>query len=257
MRDNTIFATITAVLIIAGCCFGCSSGRFNSLSEWKEGTLDIHCINTGRGESSFFVFPDGTTMLVDAAGSLLKKHTHMPTAPKPDSTVSSGQVIIDYIRRFAPKGRADSLDYFILSHYHTDHMGDYSKSLPLHEDGHFRLSSICEIGSTIPYRRLITRGDPTEVKSSNCTRAENMANFSKFVNWSVKANGTRYEFFDPASDTQIAPVHKKIPGFCVHNIAANGRYRLSLQNNEWAPTCLPRLCSTRSATPRPTPARML
>ena len=43
----------------------------------------------------FYVFPDGTTMLVDAAGSLLKKHKYMPTAPKPDSTTTSAEVIID------------------------------------------------------------------------------------------------------------------------------------------------------------------
>ena len=41
------------------------------LSPWTEGSLDIHFINTGRGESTFYVLPDGTTMLVDMAGSLL------------------------------------------------------------------------------------------------------------------------------------------------------------------------------------------
>lgn len=196
--------------------------------------LDIHAINTGRGESMFFVFPDGTTMLVDAAGSLLKKHKYMPTAPKPDSTSTSGKVIIDYIKHFAPKNFSDSLDYFVLSHYHTDHMGDCSKSLPQHPDGHFRLTSLCEVGSAFPYKRLISRGDPTEVKASNSARGDNIANFAKFVNWSAKVNGTRYEFFDPASDSQIVPVHKNIPGFCVHNIAANGRYRLSMDSHEWA-----------------------
>ncbi|RPI20839.1 MAG: hypothetical protein EHM61_26170, partial [Acidobacteria bacterium] len=36
------------------------------LPPWTEGTLDIHQINTGRGNAAFFVFPDGTTLLVDA-----------------------------------------------------------------------------------------------------------------------------------------------------------------------------------------------
>ena len=223
----TMALAAAALSILAGC-------ERNSLKPWTEGTLDIHYINTGRGESSFYVFPDGTTMLVDAAGSLLKKHKHMPTAPKPDSTVSSGQVIINYIRHFAPKDNRDTLDYCILSHYHTDHMGDYSKKLPLHKDGNFRLSSICEVGVGIPYRRLISRGDPTEVKASNTTREENMANFAKFVNWTVKHNGTRYEFFDPASDTQIVPVRHAVKDFTVHNIAANGYYRTSLGANEAA-----------------------
>lgn len=42
-----------------------------SLPAWTEGCLDIHSINTGRGESTFYILPDGTTMLIDAAGSLL------------------------------------------------------------------------------------------------------------------------------------------------------------------------------------------
>ena len=36
------------------------------LPAWKEGYLDIHAINTGQGECTFFILPDGTTMLVDA-----------------------------------------------------------------------------------------------------------------------------------------------------------------------------------------------
>src|SRR5699024_10446593 len=37
------------------------------LPAWKRGMLDIHQINTGTGDSGFYIFPDGTTMLLDAA----------------------------------------------------------------------------------------------------------------------------------------------------------------------------------------------
>ena len=37
-----------------------------SLPAWKEGYLDLHHINTGRGSCAYYIFPDGTTMLVDA-----------------------------------------------------------------------------------------------------------------------------------------------------------------------------------------------
>ena len=221
------FFLLACLLMLSACSDG------THLTGWKKGDLDIHCINTGRGESMFYVFPDGTTMMVDAAGSLLKKHKHMPTAPKPDSTVSTGSVIIDYVRHFAPRGHADTIDYFVLSHFHTDHMGDVNQSLPRHPEGGFLMSSICEVGSTIPYKRLITRGDPTEVKTSNCTREENLCNFMSFVDWSAKANGTRYEYFDPCSDTQIVPVRGKVEGFKVHNLAAAGRYRTSPDSKEW------------------------
>ena len=36
---------------------------------WAEGYMDIHSINGGRGEAFYYIFPDGTTMLVDAAGA--------------------------------------------------------------------------------------------------------------------------------------------------------------------------------------------
>jgi len=36
------------------------------LPAWQEGHLDIHHINTGRGAAAFYIFPDGTTLLVDA-----------------------------------------------------------------------------------------------------------------------------------------------------------------------------------------------
>lgn len=238
MKLKTALALTALTVLLAGCA--------RTPSPWTRGTLDIHAINTGRGECMYYVFPDGTTMLVDAAGSLLKQHKYMPTAPKPDSTTSSGKVIINYIRRFAPMGRKDTLDYFLLSHFHTDHMGDYSKKLPLHEDGGFRLSSVCEVGSQIAIKRFISRGDPTEVKASNITREENMANFSKFLNWTIRTNGTRYEFFDPCSDTQIAPVFGEVPEFRVHNIASEGRYRTAPDSNEWT-TDIPPLAELEAA----------
>lgn len=40
---------------------------------WQNGTFEIHSISTGRGESNFYIFPDGTSMLIDAAGSLSQK----------------------------------------------------------------------------------------------------------------------------------------------------------------------------------------
>src|SRR5690606_8392419 len=56
------------------------------LPDWEEGYLDIHAINTGRGESTLLIFPDGTTMLVDAAASLIDpNHEIPPPAQKPNA----------------------------------------------------------------------------------------------------------------------------------------------------------------------------
>ena len=35
------------------------------VAPWQPGMLDIHQISTGRGNAGLYVFPDGTTLLVD------------------------------------------------------------------------------------------------------------------------------------------------------------------------------------------------
>lgn len=47
--------------------------RGEQLAPWQKGMLDIHHINTGRGDATFMIFPDGTTLLVDA-GDMSETH---------------------------------------------------------------------------------------------------------------------------------------------------------------------------------------
>src|SRR4029450_11039490 len=51
---------------------------------WPRGALDIPPINTGRGNATLFVLPDGTTLLVDAGdgGALPPRGT----PPRPDAS---------------------------------------------------------------------------------------------------------------------------------------------------------------------------
>ena len=39
---------------------------YEYLPEWQAGYLDIHQVSTGRGNAAYLIFPDGTTMLLDA-----------------------------------------------------------------------------------------------------------------------------------------------------------------------------------------------
>ena len=59
------------------------------LSPWQEGFLDIHHINTGAGDSTFFVFPDGTTMLLDA-GALVRERPDATGRKLPAATRLAG-----------------------------------------------------------------------------------------------------------------------------------------------------------------------
>jgi hypothetical protein len=73
-----------------------------ALPPWEPGLLDIHEISTGRGSSSFFILPDGTTMIYDA-GEFTQTNTpwRIPryTDAKPDSIKTSGEWITRYIDR--------------------------------------------------------------------------------------------------------------------------------------------------------------
>lgn len=65
---------------------------------WSEGYLDIHHINSGKGESSLFILPDGTTMLVDAGATARPKPR--VTDPKPNGSRTPGEWISRYIMHF-------------------------------------------------------------------------------------------------------------------------------------------------------------
>lgn len=127
-----------------------------TLPPWTEGTLDIHQICTGRGNAALFVFPDGTTMLVDAgaAGDGVKI---ADTDPRPNATRTAGGWIIRYIEHaLAP--RPAHLDYAVITHYHPDHMGQPTASSPPSKSGTYKLSGITEVGEAIPIDLIIDRG---------------------------------------------------------------------------------------------------
>lgn len=88
------------------------------LPAWTEGTLDIHQINTGRGNATLFILPDGTSMLLDA-GDLGRNAGPRGVAAKPDASRPPGEWIARYAARVLP---APSLDYAVLTHFHDDHM---------------------------------------------------------------------------------------------------------------------------------------
>ena len=59
---------ITTLAIILSCTVTSSSLMAQSpeyLPDWQEGYLDIHNIATGRGDATYVILPDATTMLID------------------------------------------------------------------------------------------------------------------------------------------------------------------------------------------------
>lgn len=203
------------------------------LPKWTEGELDIHSISTGRGESNFYIMPDGTTLLVDAPGVLAtdeifkSKGDEGATPARPGWGVSSGSVVARYIKTYAPNGK---IDYWLNSHFDTDHMGNYPPDYPTNNDlctknadGNFWVNGIAEIGTLMPIGKIIDRGYRKPVDRSGENR---IADYIRFINWSAKTNGTTYEEAAPGSKTQIAMLHNpaKYSNFNIRILCASGIY---------------------------------
>lgn len=100
------------------------------LPAWTEGHFDIHQIDTGRGNSALLIFPDGTTMLIDA-GTVTNAPANTIPAAHPNDTRRPGEWIARYALAHAPHQR---LDYFLATHIHPDHIGgleDVAAQLPI------------------------------------------------------------------------------------------------------------------------------
>ncbi len=195
------------------------------LPDWEEGYLDIHAINTGRGECTFFIFPDGTTMMVDASSSLISPtHEYPPPPRKPNDKISSGKAISNYIKHFLPDDN-QKLNYIVISHFHPDHMGGESSSMPPGPDGSFTMNGVTEIGVEIPFDVIIDRGHPDYDYPKDMKSTALIANYLKFIDWAKSAYNASAEQFKVGSDDQIALKESpsKYDNFKVRNIAVNGK----------------------------------
>lgn len=200
------------------------------LPDWTEGDLDIHFISTGRGESTLYIFPDSTSMLIDCGGSLLtdaiatRISTEGPTVWKPNASTPCEVAISSYIKKANP--RKDKVDYFVLTHFDEDHMGKYppayteTAGMPKHSAG-FYLNGIGELSTYIKFGKIIDRGYTAPFNRSN---EERFKDYIKVLNWNKTTNGTVYEVAKPGSNTQIAMSHNpsKYPNFNIRILCSAG-----------------------------------
>jgi hypothetical protein len=192
------------------------------LPPWQEGTLDIHQISTARGNSSLFVFPDGTTMLLDA-GALSSVRKGFLDG-RSDATRTPGSIVVRYVRHMLAHDAEPHLDYALLTHFHDDHMGQITGTEAASRLGPYRLSGITEVGDEIPIRTLLDRGWPDYAYQPEPLKGPLMANYRAFVEWHKAHRGLTAERFRPGRNDQI--VLKRAPGkypnFEVRNVAVNG-----------------------------------
>jgi beta-lactamase superfamily II metal-dependent hydrolase len=80
---------------------GCGSGS------WTSGTLEIHHIDIGQGDSTLIVSPTGRSLLIDAGEPIGHQGTG---APKEAATILA---VLGCMR----------VDYVLITHFHSDHIG--------------------------------------------------------------------------------------------------------------------------------------
>ena len=190
-------------------------GVGSTLPRWTPGTLDIHQISTGRGNSALIVMPDGTTMLVDAgaAGDGIAE-----TDPHPDASRAPGDWIARYVKRQLPSSAA-GLDYALITHFHADHFGQLLATSTASPKGNYKQFGITQVGDAIPIRMLIDRGWPDYQYPVPFTDSS-MAHYRRFLD-AQRQSGMTVARFQPGSGKMIYSGVGNIVGV----IAANGELR--------------------------------
>ncbi|MFY0252554.1 ComEC/Rec2 family competence protein [Chitinophaga sp. 30R24] len=232
------FSLHRVLLAVSICCAvvfmaaPASGQKLSSFPEWEEGYLDIHFINTGCGNSSFLVFPDGSTMLVDAGDKdpdgLTKNAPWKVTAPYPDNSLSTGQWIMNYIRQVRPRNGGPGIDYAVVTHFHGDHYGVVSKHSKQSAHGYY-LSGISEVGDGMPFGLLLDRGYPdynfpVDLKTKNKEEGTSFLNYLAFIKYHQAHTHLKVEMLKPGTTNQVRLVHtpEKYPDFLVRGIKVNG-----------------------------------
>ncbi|MEO7765811.1 MAG: hypothetical protein ABIS01_00240 [Ferruginibacter sp.] len=204
-----------------------------SLPAWQEGYLDLHHINTGRGNATFYILPDGTTMLFDA-GEL------DPTNPRtlsrrntpicPNDSKHPFEWIVHYINQVSPLKEKAVIDYAVISHFHDDHFGSWYPSAPLAADGKYALSGITGVATLLPVARLVTRDYnyplPMEDYLKTIPDARYRKTWSNYLSFvkELEEKGMVTQFLKAGSRTQLALKHpaKKYADFYIQNVKSNG-----------------------------------
>ncbi len=223
--DKRVCWIVCCVLLLPFIAIVAAQARAQNIGEvlppWTPGTLEIHQISTGRGNSALIVFPDGTTMLVDAGAQVGANPRWAP--PRPDGSRSPGDWISRYVLHMLPHDQDARLDYVLLTHFHSDHMGQFSEGEKLSKSGQYRLTGITEVGENIPIGKLMDRGWP-DYQYPGPLNDPMIRNYRAFVKWQTEQNGMRIERFQPGRNDQITLLRqpKAYSSFEVRNIMANG-----------------------------------
>jgi len=210
-----------------------------TIPAWTEGQLDIHFINTTTGECTFIILPDGTQILVDAAGSDTATGPVGSTTntgirsrwdPTKDSKFDCGQFIENYIRRCMEWSGNSKIDYVLDTHLHNDHYGSHLSKAVSSNSGTYRRQTLVAILEDIPVGKLLDRGYPDYnypfdmMKYYSASSESSVYNYITAVRWLVANKGLKAEKFVAGSDSQMTLTHNSAsyPDCKIRNLSVNG-----------------------------------
>lgn len=214
------FIACLAGLLYVNCCL---SGKKHVFPAWEKGEMEIHHIYTGRGESNFMIFPDGTSLLVDVGDWDPSDYPKM-CKPLPDDSRRAGSWVARYVQRVNPHG--NKVDYLMVSHFHSDHTGD--SSLPLSstesQDPNYVLVGITEAGQSLQFGSVFDRGYPS-YSYPLPIQGPDVENYRSFLENKKREYGLQQETFTVGQENQICLKynHAKYRSlFNIRNLASNG-----------------------------------
>lgn len=191
-----------------------------TLPAWSDGELDIHFINTARGECCFYILPDGTTLLVDA-GEIASSDENIPQ--RPNDLTRPYVTYANYISHFMPAQKS-AIDYCSPSHFHIDHIGGEDVVTESAAAG-YRKAGLLALYDRVPYNHILDRAYPTYTEDDKTPAIEGQLaeDWATFVKWGVSEGRFTAERFTPGKE-QIVLLNNaaKYENFSVFNICANG-----------------------------------
>lgn len=190
-----------------------------TLEPWKPGLLDIHHIATNRGNSTLLIFPDGTTMMVDAGA--MYGDTPYLSQTRPSAARRPGEWIGRYAQRKLKSASLDGIDVFMLTHLHADHLGDIPPHATETANGYIA-TGVSDVAGLIPIRRFVDRAWPDFAYPLPAT-LDFQKNYRAFLLSRQKA-GVKVERFRVGAHDEFQLEHDaaSYPSFEIRNLAANG-----------------------------------
>ena len=198
-------------------------GAWEGGRAWRQGHYQVHYIYTGRGESMFHVFPDGTTMLLDCGDSMRFYHTPAEVPLPCDPQVRAGEFAARYVLDHNPKG--EKVDIFHLSHLHEDHLGAFRYHAGImgrSSRGEFVRAGLADASRFLRFGRVIDRDwpdfahrqQPSAMRPGGPCEAKQAAAVYAHL---AETQGTKVESFELGARLKFGELE-------IFNFLANGRY---------------------------------